>query len=55
MSVATKDGPWLSITTVVRLDCSKCGTVLTTTRPQNEREQDTLIREHAREHGGIYR
>ena len=53
MSVPTKDGAWVSTKRVVRLDCTKCGTVTTTEWPLNEREEMELIRKHAQAHGGI--
>lgn len=53
MSYAGKDGAWVSATEVVRVDCSKCGTVETTRFHMNDREQDLLLRKHLREkHGG---
>lgn len=55
MTVATKDGPWISAIAVTRIDCSKCGTVLTTRWPTNDREVYELIRMHAQTHGGINR
>ena len=56
MSIPAKDGAWLSITDVARLDCSECGVVLTTRWHMNDREADELIRQHAREkHGGVKR
>jgi hypothetical protein len=55
MSVHTKDGAWLSIQQLVRLDCDKCGVVYTSKFNKNDRECDDLIREHAKKHGGIRR
>jgi hypothetical protein len=55
MHVKTKDGPWIYATRVLRIDCDKCGLVTTTKYPKNDREIDILLREHAREHGGVDR
>lgn len=56
MSVATRDGAWISEVKVTRLDCTKCGTFLTSQHAMNDRETESAIREHAREHhGGIDR
>lgn len=55
MSIATKDGAWISITNVIRLECSVCGLVEVTRWPKNDRETDDLIVKHARKHGGTDR
>lgn len=57
MSVPTKDGAWISATTITRFDCTVCGNgFYTTPYPVNERETEDLIREHALwKHGGIDR
>lgn len=52
MTWTTKEGAWISATDVTRIDCSKCGVVITTRYPTNDRECETLIREHAQKHGG---
>lgn len=55
MSIAAKDGAWISETTVSRFDCSKCGTIETTRWPCNDRESSEKISKHMREkHGGRY-
>ena len=52
MSWAAKDGAWISATKVTRIECSKCGVVVVTKYPTNERETDDLMSEHLRQHGG---
>lgn len=54
MSVAMKDGAWVSVTLVARFDCSRCGTpFFTSSHAMNDREIDEKIRQHANEkHGG---
>lgn len=55
MSFAAKDGAWVSGTNVLRIDCSKCGTVSTSSWPVSERRAEELIKQHMREkHGGGY-
>ena len=53
----TKDGDaFIDAVRVARINCSKCGPVLTTRYPVNDRELEDLIRKHASEkHGGINR
>lgn len=54
MSIATKDGAWLSAQEQTRIDCNKCGPNVATIRGTNDREVDEAIRKHAREkHGGV--
>lgn len=56
MGAHTNDGDaFITATAVTRIDCSKCGVVLTTKYPTNDRETEDLIREHARKHGGLRR
>ncbi len=55
MGAATREGPWLTVTKVSKLECSQCGEVKTTFWPQNDREDEKMLREHAREHGGLIR
>lgn len=53
MSVAAKDGAWVSASRVVRLYCDKCGVVEVTRYPKNDREIDAMVMEHVRQkHGG---
>lgn len=54
MAIHCKDGAWLTLQKVAKLGCSKCGYTVTD-NPTNEQEEDELIREHARTHGGIDR
>jgi hypothetical protein len=55
VSVATKQGAWISATQVTRLECSQCGLVSVSKWPMNDRQLDEAIAEHARKHGGIDR
>lgn len=56
MSIATKDGAWISERKISRFDCDKCGTFFTSRWPCNDREADEIIRKHAQEkHKGIWR
>lgn len=52
MSVAMKDGAWVSATIVIKFDCTKCGNFYTSSCPLNDREQDAIIREHSDIHKG---
>lgn len=54
MAIAAKDGAWVHSQRVVRMDCSKCGHVLTTERPYNNRELEKLMKDHIQSiHGGL--
>lgn len=56
MSVATKDGAWISGQEQTRLDCDKCGPAFAIIRGTNEQEIYEAIRIHARDkHGGVDR
>lgn len=52
MAVACKDGAWITLTQVTKVECTKCGVVVVTKYPTNDREDDELIREHLQKHGG---
>ena len=51
MSVPAKDGAWISVTHVVRMECT-CGVVIVTRWPLNDRQEDDLVNEHLMKHGG---
>jgi hypothetical protein len=53
MGWKTKDGPYVSATKVLRVECDKCGVVEITRWPCNDRETEDLIRKHAAKHGGL--
>lgn len=55
MSIATRDGNWINASRVVKIECSRCGTVKITKHPANDREIYEMIRDHARKHNGIDR
>ncbi len=55
MGWATKDGPWVSASSVLKVECSQCGTVEVTKYPCNDREAEAKIRAHAAKHGGVRR
>jgi hypothetical protein len=50
MSYIAKDGASISATEVTRIDCSKCGQVLLSRWPMNDREAEDALREHVRSH-----
>lgn len=53
MSVAAKDGAWISATRVARIDCDRCGLVEVSRYPRNDREIDEMVMDHIRaKHGG---
>ena len=56
MSEAAADGAWVSVTKVSRVECDKCGVVVVTRYPCNDREDEELVLKHMRDkHNGSYR
>lgn len=54
MSVWTNDGADIYVQTVMRFNCSVCGTFKTTGGGLNDWELRTIIQKHAQEkHGGL--
>ena len=51
MSVRAKDGAYVSVTRVVRLECT-CGYVSVSRWPMNDSEEDEAVKAHLRQHGG---
>ena len=56
MSYAAADGAWVSATQVVRIECDKCGVVLISRWPMNDREEHEACLQHMLDkHNGTYR
>jgi len=56
MSYAAADGAWVSATHVVRIECDRCGLVLVSRWPMNDREEHEACLQHMRDkHKGTYR
>lgn len=56
MSVAGKDGAWVSGVRVAKLNCTKCGSFNLGEFPMNDRQLDAAITAHlVDKHGGVDR
>jgi len=56
MSYAAADGAWVSATHVVRIECDRCGLVLVSRWPMNDREEREACLDHMRgKHKGAWR